>query len=140
MKGNGPKKADKPATYESKAPGICYNFQNHGECKRQNFPYQHVVKRRSENNMRMLLYRGSQPRRGGRGNRGQANMTRGFEKIIVPMMTGSINMIIVIFQIHDLTSLVLENPSLIPNFSTYLLATTAYTPELGKSVGCAQKV
>ena len=78
--GNSSKKSPKHAASESKAPGICYNFQNHGECKRQNCPYQHVVKRNSENNMQMVPYRGSQSRRGGRGNRGQANMTRGFEE------------------------------------------------------------
>ena len=69
--GNSSKKSPKPAASESKAPGICYNFQNQGECKRQNCPYQHVVKRNSENNMQMVPYRGSQSRRGGRGNGGR---------------------------------------------------------------------
>jgi hypothetical protein len=77
---NRPKKSVKPAVKEFKSAGICYNFQNHGKCKRQNCPYQHVVKKNSENNMQMVPYRGSQPRRGERGPRGQANISRGFDE------------------------------------------------------------
>jgi hypothetical protein len=77
---NGPKKSAKPATKESKSAGICYNFQNHGECKRQNCPHQHVVKKNSKNNKQMVPYRGSQPRRGERGPIGQANISRGFDE------------------------------------------------------------
>jgi hypothetical protein len=76
---NGPKKPAKSTANDSKPAGICYNFQNHEECKRQNCPYQHVVKH-SENNSQMVPYRGSQSRRGGRGTRGQANISRGFEE------------------------------------------------------------
>jgi len=38
------------------------------------------MKKHSENNLQMVPYRGSQPRRGGRGPRGQANISRGFEE------------------------------------------------------------
>jgi len=76
---NGPKKPAKSTANDSKPAGICYNFQDRGECKRQNCPYQHVVKH-SENNSQMVPYRGSQSRRGGRGPRGQANISRGFEE------------------------------------------------------------
>ena len=79
-KGNGPKKPTKPPASETKTTGICYNFQNRGECKRQNCPYQHVVKRNSENNMQMVPYQGGPSRRGGRGNSGKANMTRGYDE------------------------------------------------------------
>ena len=37
-------------------------------------------KNHSENNLQMVPYRGSQPRRGGRGPRGQANISRGFDE------------------------------------------------------------
>ena len=76
---NGPKKPAKSTANDSKPAGICYNFQDRGECKRQNCPYQHVVKH-SENNAQMVPYRGSQSCRGGRGPRGQANISRGLEE------------------------------------------------------------
>jgi hypothetical protein len=60
-------------------------------------------------------------------------------KIIAHTMTGSILTIITILQIHELTSIVPVNPSLIPISLTDPLAIMDLIPELGMFVQCVQK-
>jgi hypothetical protein len=77
--GKGNNKVSKPsASMSTRSNGICFDFQNRGECKRQNCPYQHVARKNSDN-YQMLPYRGNQPKRGGRGNGGRANMSRSLD-------------------------------------------------------------
>ena len=74
--GKGNQKDSKPSAQAStKSNGICFDFQNKGECKRQNCPYQHIARKHSDNNQ-MVPYRGNQQKRGGRGNGGRAYMSR----------------------------------------------------------------
>ena len=74
--GNGDKKVTKSPSSPTKALGICYDFQNREECKRQNCPYQHVTRRNSDN-LQMAPYRGNNSKQGSHGG-GRANISRSY--------------------------------------------------------------
>ena len=93
---NGPKKSVKPAANESKSAGICYNFQNHGECKRLNFPYQHVVKKNSETKCRWFPTEAPNLGEVDEAQEDKQIQAEDSMKIIAHMKTGSIHMIITI--------------------------------------------
>ena len=90
--------------------------------------------------MQMVPYRGSQPRRGGRGDGGRANMTRGFDNDDYRSYEDR--------EYHNsyynpqnlrTHFSCPRDPLLIPIFTTDLLAIMTYTPELGKFTGCDRK-
>ena len=77
--GNGSKKADKPQAAPTKPIGVCFDFRNNGECKRQNRPYQHVARKKSDS-YQMVPYRGVSSKQGGCENGGRANISRGYDQ------------------------------------------------------------
>jgi hypothetical protein len=90
----------------------------------------------------MVSYRGNQPRRGGRGNDGRANMTRGFDNDDYRPYDEHIHREYHYDYYnpqHSRTHFFCpHNPSLVPIITMDALAIVVYIPELGTFGGCEQ--